>query len=135
MKDGAREWWSRSIHDGVNWLCGFKVYEHEQPNNTLHPPPGGRLGANFKRAFARRGDLLLYWSERYPADEGVGPKQAFILDLKQGDSKQVSEAASTVTKLSPYIPIQAVLCNIASAPGKPPAQTYPTRFHGNPVRT
>ena len=34
-----------------------------------------------------------------------------------------SEAASTVRKLSPYIPIQAVLCNTASAPGKPPAQT------------
>ena len=28
-----------------------------------------------------------------------------------------------------------MLCNIASAPGKPPDQTYPTRFHGNPVST
>jgi hypothetical protein len=33
----------------------FKVKDQELPNNTLHPTPGAGLGADFMRAFARRG--------------------------------------------------------------------------------
>jgi oligogalacturonide lyase len=43
--------------------------------------------------FTRRSEFLLYWSERYPAIEGLGSRQAFLLDLKQGESRQVTEAA------------------------------------------
>jgi oligogalacturonide lyase len=45
------------------------------------------------RQFTRRSDFLLYWSERYPAVEGLGSRQAFLLDLKQGESRQITEAA------------------------------------------
>ncbi|MDQ1470847.1 MAG: oligogalacturonide lyase [Bryobacterales bacterium] len=40
------------------------------------------------RQFGRRSDTLLYWSERF------GARQAFQLDLKSGDSHQVTEAAA-----------------------------------------
>ena len=39
----------------VNWQYVYKVKDQELPNNTLHPPPGVGLGANFMHAFARRG--------------------------------------------------------------------------------
>lgn len=45
------------------------------------------------RQFTRRSESLLYWSERYPS-EAPGPCQAFILDLKQGESRQLTEAAA-----------------------------------------
>src|SRR6267154_1548682 len=52
------------------------------------------------RQFIRRGESLLYWSER-GARDGVhdtpgttlGARQAFILDLKQGESRQLTDAA------------------------------------------
>jgi oligogalacturonide lyase len=44
------------------------------------------------RQFTRRSDSLLYWSERYAADS-PGARQAFMVDLKQGDSRQLTEAA------------------------------------------
>ena len=40
------------------------------------------------RQFSRRGDALLYWSER------TGTRQAFRLDLKGGTSKQLTDAAA-----------------------------------------
>lgn len=40
------------------------------------------------RQFGRRSDTLLYWSERF------GARQAFQLDLKQGDSHQLTQAAA-----------------------------------------
>jgi oligogalacturonide lyase len=40
------------------------------------------------RQFGRRSDTLLYWSERF------GARQAFQLDLKSGDSHQVTGAAA-----------------------------------------
>jgi oligogalacturonide lyase len=40
------------------------------------------------RQFGRRSDTLLYWSERF------GVRQAFQLDLKSGDSHQLTEAAA-----------------------------------------
>jgi len=46
------------------------------------------LTAPHLRQFGRRGDTLLYWSERF------GARQAFLLDLKTGDSHQVTEAAA-----------------------------------------
>jgi oligogalacturonide lyase len=38
--------------------------------------------------FTRHGETLLYWSER------DGSRQAFLIDLKQGDSKQLTETAA-----------------------------------------
>ena len=40
------------------------------------------------RQFGRRGDSLLYWSERF------GVRQAFQIDLKSGDSHQLTEATA-----------------------------------------
>ncbi len=45
------------------------------------------------RQFAHRGESLLYWSERYAADS-PGSRQAFLLDLKQGESRQLTQAAA-----------------------------------------
>jgi oligogalacturonide lyase len=45
------------------------------------------------RQFAHRGDWLLYWSERFSSDS-PGARQAFLLDLKQGDSRQLTQAAA-----------------------------------------
>lgn len=43
------------------------------------------------RQFTRHGDAMLCWSERYAADS-PGARQAFLLDLKRGESRQVTEA-------------------------------------------
>lgn len=51
------------------------------------------MTASHLRQFTRRGDFLLYWSERYASDPG-GARQAFLLDLKNGGSKQLTEAAT-----------------------------------------
>lgn len=45
------------------------------------------------RQFTRRGESLLYWSERY-ADDPAAARQAFLLDLKNGGSRQLTEAAA-----------------------------------------
>jgi oligogalacturonide lyase len=45
------------------------------------------------RQFTRRGESLLYWSERYSADS-PGARQAFLLDLKRGESRQLTQAAA-----------------------------------------
>lgn len=45
------------------------------------------------RQFTRRGEFLLYWSERY-ADDSPGARQAFLLDLKNGGSRQVAETVA-----------------------------------------
>ena len=45
------------------------------------------------RQFAHRGDWLLYWSERFSSDS-PGARQAFLLDLKQGDSRQLTQAVA-----------------------------------------
>lgn len=43
------------------------------------------------RQFTRHGEAILYWSERYAADS-PGARQAFLLDLKQGESRQLTQA-------------------------------------------
>ena len=57
------------------------------------------------RQFTRRSDSLLYWSERYSAEaESPGARQAFLLDLKQGESRQLTEVKaldSATLSLSP----------------------------------
>ena len=52
------------------------------------------MTASHLRQFTRRGDSLLYWSERYEADPAAGSRQAFLLDLKGGGSRQLTEAAA-----------------------------------------
>ena len=47
------------------------------------------------RQFTRRSESLLYWSERYSREipgESPGARQAFLLDLKQGESRQLTQA-------------------------------------------
>ncbi len=52
------------------------------------------MTASHLRQFTRHGDSLLYWSERYEADPAAGARQAFLLDLKGGGSRQLTEAAA-----------------------------------------
>lgn len=55
------------------------------------------------RQFTRHNDSLLYWSERY-AGESPGARQAFLLNLKQGESRQLTQASaldSSSLSLSP----------------------------------
>lgn len=49
------------------------------------------MTASHLRQFTRHGEFLLYWSERY-AGESVSARQAFVLDLKNGGSRQLSDA-------------------------------------------
>ena len=46
------------------------------------------MTAPYLRQFTRRGEMLLYWSER------SGSKQAYLLDMKSGESKSLTEAAA-----------------------------------------
>ena len=45
------------------------------------------------RQFTRRADSVVYWSERYSADS-PGARQAFLLDLKMGESRQLTMASA-----------------------------------------
>ena len=54
--------------------------------------PSG-MTAPHLRQFSRRADGLLYWSERFSADS-PGARQAFLLDLKMGESRQLTQAAA-----------------------------------------
>ena len=68
--------------------------------------------------FTRRGDSLLYWSER------GGSRQAFLLNLKEGSSRQLTDAAtldSATLSLSPdereifyFDGLALQACNLAS---------------------
>ena len=50
------------------------------------------MAAPHLRQFTRRSDSLLYWSERY-SEDSPGARQAFLLDLKKGESRQLTQAA------------------------------------------
>lgn len=52
------------------------------------------MTASHLRQFTRHGDWLLYWSDRYEADAEAGARQAFLLDLKGGGSRQLTAAAA-----------------------------------------
>jgi oligogalacturonide lyase len=54
--------------------------------------PSG-MTASHLRQFNRRGDGLIYWSDRYEADSGAA-RQPFLLDLKGGGSRQLAEATA-----------------------------------------
>lgn len=53
-----------------------------------NPAFASGLTAPSLHQFGRKGDTLLYWSERF------GPRQGFQLDLKTGDSRQITDAAT-----------------------------------------
>jgi hypothetical protein len=51
------------------------------------------MSAPHLRNFTRRSDALLYWSDR-GGEATPGTRQAFLLDLKQGQSRQLTEATA-----------------------------------------
>lgn len=51
------------------------------------------MTASHLRQFSRRADAVLYWSERYSSDS-PGARQAFLLDLKMGESRQLTTATA-----------------------------------------
>jgi oligogalacturonide lyase len=71
-----------------------EIHRYSDPSTELEvyrltsPGVSSFLPASYERAVARRGGFLLYASDR------LGPLQIFRLDLKTGESYQVSEAAA-----------------------------------------
>lgn len=52
------------------------------------PARASGLPAYYQRVFARRGNFLLFWSDR------TGSPQAFQMDLKNGEARQLTQAAA-----------------------------------------
>jgi oligogalacturonide lyase len=75
-------------------ISGPEWFRYADPATELDvtrltdPAFASGLTAPHLRQFGRRSDSLLYWSERF------GVRQAFQLDLKSGDSHQLTEAAA-----------------------------------------
>jgi oligogalacturonide lyase len=82
----------------VGRLSGPEWKRYADPATELEvvrltdPAWASGMTAPHLRCFTRRSELLLYWSERY--SDGPGTRQAFLLDLKSGGSKQLTEAAA-----------------------------------------
>lgn len=78
----------------VGRLSGPEWLHYPDPATDLEvirltdPSFSSGMTASHLRPFTRRGESLLYWSERYEN------RQAFLLDLKNGGSKQLTDAAA-----------------------------------------
>lgn len=88
----------------VGQITGPEAHRYADPATELpvvrvtNPAFASGMTAAPLHQFTRHSDTLLYWSER------AGTPQAFLLDLKQGGSKQLTDAAaldSTSLSLSP----------------------------------
>jgi len=83
----------------VGRLSGPEWKRYPDPATDLEvvlltdPAFASGMTAPHLRQFTRRSDSLLYWSERY-AGESPGARQAFLLNLKQGESRQLTQAAA-----------------------------------------
>src|SRR5581483_10721802 len=75
-------------------LSGPELRRYADPATQLpvirltDPAFASGLTAPHLRQFTRRGEALLYWSER------AGGCQAFELDLKDGESRQLTDSAA-----------------------------------------
>src|ERR1700720_4755370 len=87
----------------VGRLSGPEWKRYADPATELEvvrltdPAFASGMTAPHLRQFTRRGESLLYWSERYSGEnsgDAPGARQAFILDLKQGESRQLTDAAA-----------------------------------------
>ncbi len=118
----------------VGQITGPELRRYADPATELpvvrltDPAFASGMTAPALRQFTRHSETLLYWSER------AGTRQAFLLDLKQGDSKQITDAAdldSTSLSLSPdersFFWFDGPLLNEA-----PLANTRPREIHRVP---
>jgi oligogalacturonide lyase len=86
----------------VGRLSGPEWQRYPDPATDLevirltNPAFASGMTASHLRQFTRHGESLLYWSERYPSStpSDPGARQAFLLDLKNGESRQLTEAAA-----------------------------------------
>jgi len=80
-------------------LSGPEWQRYSDPATDLEvirltdPSFASGMTASHLRQFTRHGESLLYWSERY-ATSAPAARQAFLLDLKNGGSSQLTEAAA-----------------------------------------
>jgi oligogalacturonide lyase len=80
-------------------LAGPEFKRYADPATELEvvrltdPAFSSGMTAPHLRQFTRRGETLVYWSERYSA-ESPGARQAFLMDLKQGESRQLTQASA-----------------------------------------
>jgi oligogalacturonide lyase len=83
----------------VGRLSGPEWQHYPDPATELevirltNPSFASGMTASHLRQFTRHGESLLYWSERYWSERDEN-RQAFLLDLKNGESKQLTDAAA-----------------------------------------
>jgi oligogalacturonide lyase len=76
----------------VGHISGPEMLRYADPATELQvirltdPAFASGMTAPHLRQFGRRGDTMLYWSER------EGTRQAYLIELKGGDSKQLTQA-------------------------------------------
>ncbi len=78
---------------GPEWLHYSDPATELDVLRLTNPAFTSGMTAPHLRQFTRHGDFLLYWSERAASDAGGG-RQAFLLDLKNGGSKQLTNVAA-----------------------------------------
>ena len=78
----------------VGHISGPEMLRYPDPATELpvfrltDPAFASGMTAPYLRPFGRRSDFLVYWSER------DGSRQAYRLDLKSGESKQLTSVAA-----------------------------------------
>lgn len=77
---------------GAEFPAGWRRYADPATEFTVYrltdPAWASGLAAYYQRTFARRGDFLLFWSDR------TGSPQAFRFDIKNGETRQLTDAAA-----------------------------------------
>jgi len=90
------EWW-RYSDAATEW----EVYRLTNPEHVSHLP------AWYNRTLSRRGTFLLYWSDR------TGSVQAFRMDLRTGESLQLTEAGALDGESLTLMPNDRSFCYFA----------------------
>ncbi|HWB95436.1 MAG TPA: oligogalacturonate lyase family protein [Bryobacteraceae bacterium] len=83
------------------YIDSLTEFEVERLTDPLH---ACYLPAYYGRHFSRRGASLLYWSDR------AGSPQAFQMDLKSGESRQLTEAAALDGSSLTLLPDERSFC-------------------------
>lgn len=78
---------------GPEWLHYPDPATELEVVRLTDPAFASGMTASHLRQFTRRSEFLLYWSDRY-AGESAGARQAFLLDLKNGGSRQLTQATA-----------------------------------------
>ena len=93
---------------GTEFPADWRRYADPATEFTVYrltdPAYASGLAAYYQRTFARRGNFLLFWSDR------TGSKQAFRLDIKNGETRQLTEAAALDPASITLMPDERAFC-------------------------